>query len=436
MKRSRGWTAAAVWLGLIVAPAAGAEPIAFVGARVIPIAGGEIERGVVVIEDGRIVVVGAEGEVAIPAGAEVRDLAGKVLMPGLVDTHSHLGRGSGGDRSSALHPDARMLDAIDVAAGNFWKARAGGITTINVMPGSGHLMSGQTVYLKPRLAGHDVADYLLCTGPEGRICGGLKMANGTNSQRDKPFPGTRAKSAAMVRELWVAALDYRAKVERAKGDPSKLPPRDLGKEALLEVLDGERIVHHHTHRHDDVVTVLRIAEEFGYRPVLHHVSEAWKVADVIAAAGAPCSIIAIDSPGGKHEAIDLLPKNGAALESAGVDVAFHTDDSITDSRHFLRSAALAVRAGMSRAKALEAMTLAGARMLGLEGRVGSLAPGRDADLVVLSGDPLSAYTQVEETWIEGTRVYDRATDGRYATGGEDVYPDNADHGDEIEEAGR
>jgi len=422
---------------LLVAAPAWPATTAFVGARVVPIAGPEIERGTVLVEDGRFVAVGAADEVEVPAGAELVDLGGRVLMPGLVDTHSHLGRGSGGDRSAALHPDVRILDAIDVGAANFWKARAGGITTVNVMPGSGHLMSGQTVYLKLRLVGHDVDGALLCSDPEGKICGGLKMANGTNSQRQPPFPGSRAKSASMVRELWVKALDYRAKVEGAHGDPEKLPARDLGMETLLEVLDGRRIVHHHTHRHDDVLTVLRIADEFGYRPVLHHVSEAWKVAAEIAGTGAACSIIAIDSPGGKHEAVDFSWENGAALERAGVAVGFHTDDAITDSRLFLRSAALAVRAGMSREMALEGLTLAGAKMLGLEGRVGSIEPGKDADLVVLSGDPLSVWTHVEQTWIEGRKVFDRAAQRSYATGGDGVYPEDAEtEDDDLEESGR
>jgi imidazolonepropionase-like amidohydrolase len=441
----RGTHFAAAWtlLGAAwTAPVhAAGGPLAFVGARVIPIVGPEIERGVVLVAAGRIVAVGAEGELAVPEAAERIDVAGRVILPGLVDTHSHLGRGSGGDRSMPLHPDVRILDAIDVRAENFWKARAGGITTINVMPGSGHLMSGQTVYLKPRLAGSNVEDYLLCTDGEPRVCGGLKMANGTNSRRDPPFPGTRARSASMVRELFVKAREYQAKRATPPKDPEKAAARDLGLEALVEVLDGRRIVHFHTHRHDDILTVLRLAKEFGFRPVLHHVSEGSLVAAELAAAGVPSSIIVIDSPGGKLEAARLSLGTGAALERAGAEVGFHTDDSITDSRFFLRSAALAVRAGMSRQAALAGLTIAGARMLGLEGRVGSLEPGKDADLIVLSGDPLSAFTRVEQTWIDGEKVFDLERDGRYRTGGEDVYPQAAeagDHeaGDEAAEEGR
>jgi imidazolonepropionase-like amidohydrolase len=245
------------------------------------------------------------------------------------------------------------------------------------------------------------------------------MANGTNSRRAPPFPGTRAKSAALVREQLVKAQEYRDKVKAAAGDAKKLPARDLGMEALVEVLDGKRVVHFHTHRHDDILTAIRLAKEFGFRLVLQHVSEAWRVADEIAAAGFPSSIIVVDSPGGKLETQDIHFRNGAALEERGARVGFHTDDGITDSRLFLRSAGLAVRAGMSREAALRAMTLSGAEMLDMADRVGSLKAGKDADFVVLSGDPLSAYTKVLETWVDGVRVFDREDpkDRLYAVGG-------------------
>jgi imidazolonepropionase-like amidohydrolase len=285
------------------------------------------------------------------------------------------------------------------------------------MPGSGHLLSGQTVYLKLRDA--NTIEALSIPDAGGVPLGGMKMANGTNSQGDAPFPGTRSKSAALVREQFVKAQTYREKLRRTDADPTKRPDRDLALEALVEVLDGRRVVHHHTHRHDDILTVLRLREEFGFRVVLHHVSDAWKVADEIAAAKVPCSIIVVDSPGGKIEAMDLDARSGAVLEKAGALVAFHTDDWITDSRLFLRSGALGVRAGMSREGALAALTLNGAKMLDLDARLGSLAPGKDADLVVLSGDPFSVYTHVLETWVEGAKVFDRenAKDRLWAVGG-------------------
>ena len=401
------------------------RPHAFEGATVYPIAEAPIENGVVLVQDGIIQAVGAAGEVDVPGDAVRVDVSGKVLMPGIVDTHSHVGQVEGGDRSAPMHPGVRSLDAVNIRHSSINRARAGGITTVNVMPGSGHLLSGQTTYLKLRDV-NTIEKALFCDDPLTGICGGLKMANGTNPQNDPPFPGTRAKSAALVRQQFIAAQEYKAKMEAAESE-DEMPTRDLGLEALAEVLDGERIVQFHTHRHDDIVTILRLKREFDFPVVLHHVSEAWKVADEIAAADVPASIIVLDSPGGKHEAADIAYRNGAVLEEVGVDVAYHTDDLITDSRLFLRSAAFGVRAGMSREGALEAMTLAGARMLGLDDQVGSLEEGKDADLVVLSGDPLSVYTRVEQTWVEGQKVFDFADpeDRKYATGGDGAYDDGA-----------
>ncbi|MFQ5506206.1 MAG: amidohydrolase family protein [Planctomycetota bacterium] len=390
---------------------------AFVGARLLPISSGPVDDAVLLVKDGRILAVGPRASTPLPEGSIRHDLSGKVLMPGLVCTHSHIGSPAGGDQSAPIQADVRALDAINVRDAGLHKARAGGITTVNIMPGSGHLLSGQTVYLKLRRG--VTLDELLIRGEDGSIAGGIKMANGTNSIRKPPFPGTRAKSAALVRAAFIKAREYGEKLRRAAGDPGKAPPRDLGLEALLEALSGKRVVHHHTHRHDDILTVLRLSREFGFRVVLHHVSDAWKVAKEIAAAGAPCSIIVIDSPGGKLEAMHIDMQNGAALEKAGALVGFHTDDPITDSRLFLRSAALAVRAGMSREKALYGMTMAGARMLDLESRIGSLEPGKDADFVVLSGNPLSVYSKIEQTWVEGKKVFDRADpeDRLWAVGG-------------------
>ena len=417
-----GTTDRLAWLAVALASlapwaaAASAEPtVAFVGGMVMPVAGPPIPAGTVVVTGERIVAVGPAATTPVPEGAERIDVSGKVIIPGLVDTHSHIGGGSGGDSSGPVQPDVRILDSINPRDSGFRKARAGGLTTLNIMPGSGLLVSGQTVYVKLRRV--DTMDELLQRDAAGNALVGLKMANGTNSQRDPPFPGTRGKSAAIVRQKFTAAREYQRKL--ADADVTKRPARDLELESLVECLEGRRIVHHHTHRADDILTVLRLREEFGFRVVLHHVSEAWKVPGELARAGVPCSVIVIDSPGGKIEAMDMSLATGAVLEAAGVPCAFHTDDPVTDSRLFLRSAALAVRAGMSREKALEALTLAGARMLDLDARVGSLEPGKDADLVILSGDPFSVRTKVLQTWVEGKKVFDRddPEDRLFAVGG-------------------
>jgi imidazolonepropionase-like amidohydrolase len=407
------------------------KPTAFINAHIIPIAGPEIEQGILLVQDGKIKAVGDARTVRLTADVQKIDVAGKVIMPGLIDSHSHIGGGSGADGSSPIQPDVRILVGINARASSLQRAQAGGITTVNVMPGSGHLDSGQTLYLKLRDNAVKIDD-LLIIGADGKYAGGIKFANGTNSIRTGGgnFPGTRAKSAALVREQFIKAQEYRDKVKKAGSDATKLPPRDLAMEALVEVLDGKRVVHFHTHRHDDILTALRLSKEFGFRIVLHHVSEGWKVADEIAKAKAPASIIMIDSPGGKLETVDLSYSNGAILEKAGVLVGFHTDDGITDSRWFLRSAALAVRAGMSREKALYAMTMANAIILDLQDRVGSLEAGKDADFIVLSGEPLSVYTHVLQTWVEGRKVFDRSDpkDNLIAVGGLGAVNDGGDAG--------
>lgn len=399
-------------------------PQVFKGAQIIPISGEPINNGILVVKDGKITAIGGPNT-NIPRGANVHDVSGHVIMPGLVDTHSHIGDGDGGDRSSSLHPDVRIMDSIDPRSPSFKRALAGGITSVNVMPGSGHLMSGQTVYLKLRDA-NVIEDMLLYTDKDKTIYGGLKMANGTNPRGNPPSPGTRAKAASMVRELYIKAQEYQAKVEAADGDESKMPARDIGMETLVEVLEGKRIVHNHTHKHQDILTSMRLAEEFDYRLVLQHVSEAWKVADEIANSenvlGA--SIITLDSFGGKVEAAEIKNSNGKVLEEAGALVGFHTDDGITDSRMFLRHAALGIKEGMSREEALEAVTIANAMMMDIQDRVGSLEKGKDADFIILDGDPFSVYTHVQETWIEGQKVWDRSNeeDKKYATGGYQIYP--------------
>ena len=401
------------------------SPHAFVGARIEPCDGPAIAQGVLLVQRGKILAVGPADGVVVPPDAVIHDIRDRVIMPGLVCSHSHIGSVSGADASGPIQPEVRALDAINARDPGIQKAQAGGITTVNVMPGSGHLLSGQTIYLKLR----DVytVEELAVRNVDGSIAGGIKMANGTNPRKATPFPGTRGKAAALVRAQFHRARDYRRKIAAANGDPEKLPDRSLAMEALLEAMDGKRVVHHHTHRQDDILTVLRLQKEFGFRCVLHHVSEGWLVADEIAAAGVPCSVIVIDSPGGKLEAARLSLETGAILDRAGVLVGFHTDDGITDSRLFLRSAALAVRAGMDRQKALEAVTIANARMLDMQDRVGTLTVGKDADFVVLTGDPFSVYTRVQQTWVEGAKVFDLSDpkDQLMANGGYGASTDQA-----------
>ena len=395
--------------------------MAWLNVTLLPVDKPRIENGAIVVREGKIIAIGPATGVTVPGDALTIDAKGKWIMPGLICTHSHIGGMGAADGSSPIQPGVRILDSINVRDSGFRRALAGGLTTLNIMPGSGHLISGQTVYCKLRYyeTSPRVVDEILIRDKEGLPLGGLKMANGTNSQGESPFPGTRGKAAYLVREQYIKAREYQAKIVAAKGDGAKLPPRDLHMESLVEAMQGKRIVHHHTHRHDDIMTVIRLSQEFGFKTVLHHVSEGWKVAKEIAQAKLPCSIIVLDSPGGKVEARDMTFSNGRVLDEAGVKVAFHTDDWITDSRLFMRSAALAVRAGMNRDKAVAGLTLAGAEMLGLGDRIGSLTVGKDADFAILNGDPLSVYSRVLETWVEGKKAFDlsKPEDQLYAEGG-------------------
>ncbi|MBI3698549.1 MAG: amidohydrolase [Acidobacteria bacterium] len=376
-----------------------------------------------VIDNGKIVAVGEN--ITPPAGAEIRDLAGKVLLPGVVDTHSHIGLAQVGNQdvnegSGPSQPILRALDGILMTDASVRTAVSGGVTTANIMPGSGNVMGGQTAYVK--LRGRTVEDGLLFkTGVQG----GMKMANGDNpkgygARGQAPF--TRMGVAALQRRLFARAQEYRRKL--ASANP---PDRDLELEPIVEVLEGKRTVHFHTHRADDILTVLRLVDEFKFNVVLQHVTEGYKVADEIARRKVPVSFIVIDSPGGKLEAADYSPAGGAIMEKAGIKLAIHSDDWINNSRFLIREAALAVRGGMTEEGALRALTLNPAEMLGVGDRLGSLDPGKDADFLVLSGDPLSVYTHVLETWIDGEKIFDRSRlpDRLHQTGGygvSDRYP--------------
>lgn len=408
----RAALAASCMAVLATSPALAQEtPVAFTGATIHTMGGtsgtGTVENATMVIHNGEIVAVGAG--VAIPDGAQVRDASGMVIMPGIVDTHSHIGQVSGADSSSAIQPDVRALDSIDPRDSSIARARSGGVTTANIMPGSGWLMSGQTFYM--HLAEGNTIEELAWMDDDGEVMGGMKMANGTNPLRENPaFPSTRARSAAMVRQHFVAAQEY------CEGERS---PRDIGMEAMCEVLDGSRLVHFHTHRSDDIMTALRLRREFGFDMLIQHGIESGQVAREIAAEGVPVSVILVDSPGGKLEAREADLDTAARLEDAGVFVSLHSDDNIIDSRLMFRHAGLAVRGGMSRDGALRALTINGAVQLGLDEQVGSLEPGKMADFVVLTGDPLSVYTDVAETWVMGELLYDSTDpeDSLMATGG-------------------
>ena len=419
---------------ILIATTAQAQDLVFQHATVYTVTGGTIEDGAVRVSSGLISEVGPSHEVETN-NAQIIDLSGKVLIPGLVDSHSHVGivnrpRAAGSDSnesSGPIQPALRAMDAINPRDPSIRQALAGGVTTANVMPGSGNAMGGQTAYIK--LRGKTVDEMLV---NPGGISGGMKMANGENPKRanegQEHGPGTRMATAALQRDVFVRATNYRNKRAAADKDKKKkIPARDLGLEAVLEILDRKRVVHFHSHRADDIMTTIRLSDEFNFRLVLQHGTLSNQVAAELARREIPVSMTLIDSPGGKHEIMGLLSSAPALLAQAGLTVALNSDDWVTESRLLLRTAALAVREGMSRDDALAAVTINPARILDLGDRIGSIEPGKDADLVILSDEPFSLYTQVLATYIDGEMVFDRSdpVDLRYAVGGfaiADRYP--------------
>lgn len=407
-------------------------PTAYVGAKILTAAGQTFDPGVILVEKGKIVEIGPSDKVSVPEDARQVELAGKTVIPGLVDSHSHLGvysrptvsaNSDGNEMTGPVQSIVRALDAINPFDPGIRMALAGGVTTTNIMPGSGNVIGGQTLYVK--LHGHTV-EQMAIVSPT--VLGGLKMANGENPKRAyggrKQAPATRMKTAALQRSEFLKARDYQRKWDNyrkklAAGEEPTPPETDLALEPLVEVLERKRTVHFHTHRADDIRTVLRLADEFGFELVVQHGTEAYKIADELARRNVPVSMTVPDSIGGKAEVMDFLEETGKRLSDAGVKVMVNTDDPITESRFLLRTTAIAVRGGLDEEMALKAITLYPAQAMHLDERVGSLEKGKDADFVVLSGAPFSVYTRVLETYIEGRRAFNLEDDKDrlYQTGG-------------------
>jgi imidazolonepropionase-like amidohydrolase len=379
--------------------------LAIVGGRVIPVAGAPIEDGVVLVNDGRVEAVGRD--VRVPDGAEWVGAAGKVVLPGLVDAHTHLGvheeaEGWAGqdtnEMTEPVTPQVRVLDAINPADLGFADAVAGGVLTVNVNPGSGNPIGGQAAAV--RSAGRTVDDMVL------RAPSGLKSALGENPKRvygdRKQLPSTRLGTAAVIRDALVKARNYLDKLDRGDDPP---PERDLRWEALGLVLSGEIPWRQHCHRADDIATALRLADEFGYRLVIDHGTEAVLLADRLAERDVPVLIGPLLTSRSKVELRNRSLTNPGRLAAAGVELGIITDHPVVPIHLLAVQAALAVREGLDPAAALRAVTLTPARVLGLDDRLGSLEPGKHATLCVWSGDPLDARSRVEAAWIEGRQVF-------------------------------
>ena len=385
--------------------------VAITGGRVVPITGPDIESGTVVITDGRIAAVGES--VPIPDGAEVIDAAGSWILPGFIDAHAHVGVSeeaegwAGQDTNEMTEPvtaQVRAIDAINPADLGFRDAISGGVLAVNVNPGSGNPIGGQTVALK--CWGRTV-DQMALRQPSG-----MKSALGENPKRvygeQKKTPSTRLGTAAVIRGALVAAANYleRIDAEARKPEADRKPvERDLKLEALGLVLRKQIPWRQHCHRTDDIATAIRIADEFGYDLVIDHGTEAHLLADLIAGRGTPVIIGPLFTSRSKVELRNRSLANPGRLANAGVTIAITTDHPVVPINFLVHQASLAVKDGLDRETALRALTINPARIAGIDDRLGSIEPGKDADLVIWSGDPLDVLSRAVRVFVDGAEIY-------------------------------
>jgi imidazolonepropionase-like amidohydrolase len=356
------------------------------------VTGGTIENGSVLIRDGKIAAVGRN--VDVPAGAIVIDATGKYVIPGIIDAHSHLAADAINEGSVAVSSMVRIQDVIDPTDINIYRAAAGGVTISHVMHGSANPIGGQNAVIKHRW-GAD-ADGLLMKD----VTPTIKFALGENPKRSN-F-GRIPVEARQYQAEW---QEYERRV--AAGDRNAIPPaRDLKLEPLVEVLEGRRIVHSHCYRADEILQLIRVAEEFDFRiGVFQHVLEGYRVADEIRDHGAMASTFS-DWWAYKVEAYEAIPHNAAIMTQRGVVVSINSD-SPEEVRHLNQEAAKTMKwGGLSEDEALALITLNPAKQLRIDDRVGSIEVGKDADLVIYDNYPLSSYAKVRTTFVDGEMVFD------------------------------
>jgi imidazolonepropionase-like amidohydrolase len=385
---------------------------AIVGGRVVPVEGEPIEGGTVLFRDGKITAIEGSG-FTVPSDALVVDASGKWVLPGFIDAHAHAGVAeeaegwAGQDTNERTDPNTahvRALDAINPADQGFRDAIIGGVLAVNVNPGSANPIGGQTVAIK--CWGRTVDEMVL------REPAGLKSALGENPKRvygdRNETPSTRLGTAAVIRGAFVAAQNYQAKLAAAaQKDSSERPvvDRDLKLEALSRVLRREIPWRQHCHRADDIATAMRMAREFGYDLVIDHGTEAHLLAGQIAAAQIPVIIGPLFTSRSKVELRNRSLANPGRLAAAGVTIAITTDHPVVPINFLIHQATLAVKEGLDPVTALQAVTINPARVIGVDDRIGSLAVGKDADLVIWSGDPLDVMSRAERAFLDGQEIY-------------------------------
>jgi len=379
-------------------------------ATILTVSHGTIEHGSILIKDGKIAEVGQT--INAPKDAQVIDAAGQFVIPGIIDCHSHIAAESINEGSVSVSSMVNMAEILNPEDIDIYRDLAGGVTSANILHGSANAIGGQTLVIKLRW-GQPAAKLPF----EGALPG-IKFALGENPKRSnfsipgqpRRYPATRMGVAETIRGAFSEARDYKKTWDEyhkrvAAGGKNLIPPRrDLRLEPLVEVLEGKRYVHSHCYREDEILMLLRVAKEFGFKVrTFQHILEGYKVADELAAAGVGASTFS-DWWAYKVEAYDAIPYNAALMTRRGVVVSINSDDA-EEATHLNQEAAKSIKyGGLSHDEALKMVTLNPAIQLGIDKRVGTIDVGKDADLAIYNHDPLSAYAVVQETLVDG-RVY-------------------------------
>jgi imidazolonepropionase-like amidohydrolase len=408
------------FLGLPLADAAtppdAPAVIVIQNATILTISHGTIEHGSILIKDGKIAEVGQT--VKAPKDAQVIDAVGQFVIPGIIDCHSHIAAESINEGSVSVSSMVNMAEILNPDDIDIYRDLAGGVTSANILHGSANAIGGQTLVIKLRW-GQPAAKLPF----EGALPG-IKFALGENPKRSnfsipgqpKRYPATRMGVEETIRGAFSEARDYKKTWEdynkrAAAGEKNLIPPRrDLRLEPLVEVLEGKRYVHSHCYREDEILMLLRVAKEFGFKVrTFQHILEGYKVADELAAAGVGASTFS-DWWAYKVEAYDAIPYNAALMTRRGVVVSINSDDA-EEATHLNQEAAKSMKfGGLSHDEALKMVTLNPAMQLGIDKRVGTIDAGKDADLAIYNHDPLSAYAVVQKTLIDGRVYFDRQRD--------------------------
>lgn len=386
-------------------------------ATVMTVTKGNIEKGSILIRNGKIAEVGRN--IRVPQGAEVIDASGMYVTPGIIDAHAHIAvQGSVNEGSIAVSSMVRIEDVINPTDINIYRDLAGGVTSANVLHGSANPIGGQNAVIKLRW-GKDAKGLLFEGAPPG-----IKFALGENVKRSnftpqpgqpRRYPATRMGVEDVIRQAFTEAREYKKQWDdynrRKAAEPDLIPPRrNLKLDPLVEILEGKRLVHCHSYRSDEIVMMIKVAEEFGFKiATFQHVLEGYKVAKEIAKHGAGASTFS-DWWAFKIEAYDAIPYNAAIMTRKGVVVSINSD-SAEEARHLNQEAAKTMKfGGLNETEALKLVTLNPAIQLGIDKRVGSIEVGKDADLVIFDKHPLSVFTVPQKVLIDGIVYFDRQKD--------------------------